>query len=105
MGLLDIFGIGKKKEKMQKFLADGAVTIDVRSAMEFKGGHPKGAINIPLDTISKNIKKIQKYNKPIITCCASGMRSGVAASQLKQAGLEVVNGGPWYKVQRLIEQK
>lgn len=73
----------------------GAVIIDVRSPGEFKGGHIQGAINIPLQSIQSSLNKIPK-GKPIITCCASGMRSSSAKSILKSAGYsDVHNGGGW----------
>ena len=72
----------------------GAMIIDVRTPAEFKGGHVKGAVNIPLQSLQANFSKIPK-NKTIITCCASGMRSGSAKSLLKAAGYTVHNGGGW----------
>lgn len=76
-------------------LQNGAMIIDVRTAGEFNGGHIKDAINIPVDRISSKINDIKKKGKPVITCCASGMRSGSATSVLKQAGVEAYNGGSW----------
>lgn len=73
---------------------EGAMIIDVRSPAEFNGGHIKGAVNIPLQAIQSSFNKIPK-NKVIITCCASGMRSGSAKSLLKAAGYTVHNGGGW----------
>jgi phage shock protein E len=73
---------------------EGAMIIDVRSPAEFNGGHVKGAVNIPLQAIKSSFNKIPK-NKVIITCCASGMRSGSAKSLLKAAGYNVHNGGGW----------
>ena len=73
---------------------EGAVIIDVRTPAEYKGGHIKGALNIPLQSLQSNLAKIPK-NKTIITCCASGMRSGSAKSILKSAGYDVHNGGGW----------
>jgi phage shock protein E len=73
----------------------GAIIIDVRTSQEFNAGHIKGALNIPLQSIDQHIEKIRKYNKPIITCCRSGARSGAAASQLKSRGIEAYNGGSW----------
>ncbi|MEY4791732.1 MAG: hypothetical protein RIT34_539 [Bacteroidota bacterium] len=73
---------------------EGAMIIDVRSPAEFNGGHIKGAVNIPLQAIQSSFNKIPK-NKVIITCCASGMRSGSAKSLLKSAGYTVHNGGGW----------
>jgi rhodanese-related sulfurtransferase len=73
---------------------EGAMIIDVRTPAEFKGGHVKGAVNIPLQSLQANFSKIPK-NKTIITCCASGMRSGSAKNLLKAAGYTVHNGGGW----------
>jgi len=76
-------------------LKDGAVIVDVRTKGEFAGGHVKGAINIPLDTLGSNLSRLKK-NKPVITCCASGMRSASARSILKMNGFEqVYNAGSW----------
>ena len=45
-------------------------------------------------TLQKNLSKISK-NKPVITCCASGMRSASAKGILQNNGFEVYNGGGW----------
>jgi rhodanese-related sulfurtransferase len=74
--------------------AQGATIIDVRSKAEYASGHIKGSINIPLDTLQNNLSKISK-NKPVITCCASGMRSASAKGLLQNNGFEVYNGGGW----------
>lgn len=95
--------MGGGNEAAKAALDNGAVIIDVRSPAEFSGGHAKGAINIPLNTIDKNIRKIKNYKKPIVTCCRSGARSGSAASTLKSQGIEVVNGGSWQSVQGLLD--
>lgn len=77
----------------KELLANGAVLLDVRTLGEFKGGSAKGAINIPLDQLGSKLKMLKK-NKAIITCCASGMRSGSATRLLKSKGFEeVYNGG------------
>ena len=95
MGLLDFLGLGTKSENIGEFIKKGAVIIDVRSIGEFQSGHIKGSKNIPLNTIGSKINEIKKLNKPVIACCASGMRSAQATSILKQNGIEVINGGGW----------
>jgi rhodanese-related sulfurtransferase len=56
-----------------------------------------------VDRISTQIDRIQKMNKPVILCCASGMRAGIAKSTLKRAGIKVVyNGGGWQSLLRKL---
>ncbi|MBK7183162.1 MAG: rhodanese-like domain-containing protein [Bacteroidetes bacterium] len=95
--LKKLFGMGPKVDLAQ-LIKEGAIIVDVRSKAEYAGGHVKGSINIPLDQLGSNLAKLKK-DKAIITCCASGMRSGVAKSQLKGKGYENVhNGGSWMNV-------
>ena len=94
MGLLD-FLLGNKTEKIQEFITKGAIIIDVRTPAEFNQGAIKGSKNIPLQTINAKINYIKKINKPVIMCCASGMRSGSATAILKSNGIETMNGGGW----------
>ena len=73
--------------------------IDVRTPMEFAGGHVEGSINIPLDTFGKKVNEILEIKEPIILCCASGMRSFSAYQFLTEKGCaNVSDGGPWYTV-------
>jgi rhodanese-related sulfurtransferase len=94
MGLFD-FLTGNKTEKIKDFHARGAVIIDVRTKGEFQQGAIRGSKNIPLQNINTQIAAIKKLNKPVIVCCASGMRSGSAASILNNQGIETLNGGGW----------
>lgn len=98
-----MFGLFKKlfnPTNYSELIKNGAKIIDVRTQGEFKGGHVKGSINIPLDQISNKIEKIKKMNTPIITCCASGMRSGSAKNILKNNGIDVYNGGSWLNLRK-----
>lgn len=80
----------------KELLKQGAVIVDVRSKGEYQGGHIKGSINIPVDSLAKNLDKLKDKSKPVITCCASGMRSATAKSILKSNGFtQVHNGGGW----------
>lgn len=95
-----LFGGNKaKQEKVLDLISQGGIIVDVRTPAEFKGGHIKGSKNIPLDTISAKAGGLKKLNKPIILCCASGMRSGQATSILKSKGIEAFNGGSWRSLQ------
>lgn len=98
MGLLSsIFG---KKADLDDVMARGGVIVDVRSVGEYKSGHVKGSINIPLDSLKSNLGKLNK-SKPVITCCASGMRSSSAKSILQSSGFsEVHNGGSWSSLRK-----
>jgi phage shock protein E len=99
--LKNLLGLGPKVDYKQ-LLVSGAQIIDVRSKGEFQGGHLKGSVNFPLDTLNLNVSKLKK-DKPIITCCASGMRSASAKSILKSNGFaEVYNGGSWTSFQNKI---
>ncbi len=98
--LKNIFGIGPKVD-MGELIANGAVIIDVRSKSEYVGGHLKNSINIPLNQLSGNIKNVKSKDHPIITCCASGMRSANAKSFLKAEGFtNVHNGGSWFSLKK-----
>jgi rhodanese-related sulfurtransferase len=72
--------------------------VDVRSDMEFMGGHVAGSINIPLHEIPQRIEEFKAMAQPIILCCASGNRSGQATAFLKQHGINCINGGGWMEV-------
>jgi len=96
-----IFGIGPKVN-YQELIVQGAVIVDVRTKGEYQSGHLKGSINIPLDNLGNNLSKIKK-DKPVITCCASGMRSASAKNILRSNGFkEVYNGGGWMSLQNKI---
>lgn len=97
-----IFGLGPKTD-FQQLIRQGAVIVDVRTKAEYNGGHIKGSKNIPLNSLGQNIKKIGKKDLPVITCCASGMRSASAKNILQSAGfIEVHNGGGWRNLQNKI---
>ncbi len=102
MGLLDIFGFGKKKIMIKELYERGAIIVDVRSTGEYQYGHIEGSLNIPLDTLEKKVKELKKKNKPLLLCCASGMRSASATSFLKSEGIECLNGGSWNSLERAI---
>ena len=87
-------GLGPKID-YKELVKNVAQIIDVRTRGEYASGHVNGSVNIPLNELSSSVAKIKK-NAPIITCCASGMRSASAKSTLSTLGFkEVYNGGGW----------
>jgi len=100
--LKNLLGFGPKVNYAE-LLKQGAVILDVRSKAEYQTGHIKGSLNIPVDSLSSQVGKL-KTGIPIITCCASGMRSATAKSILKSNGFaEVYNGGGWMSLQNKIK--
>ncbi len=94
-----LLGLGPKAD-LSELLKNGAVIIDVRSPGEYASGHVKGSVNVPLDSLKGKLGKFKK-DVPVITCCASGMRSGIARSAMLQAGFQkVYNGGSWHNLKK-----
>ncbi|MEN2434259.1 rhodanese-like domain-containing protein [Weeksellaceae bacterium A-14] len=90
----NLFGL--EKTDYAELVKNGAIILDVRSKDEFNSGHIKGAVNIPVNILQNNLSKLKDKNKPIITCCASGMRSASAKGILQNNGYtQVYNGGGW----------
>lgn len=89
-------------EDFGAMIKEGAQVIDVRSRQEYEGGHLKGSVNIPLQELPNHLNRIRK-EKPVIVCCASGMRSSTASDLLKAKGYTVYNGGGWTSLQRKLK--
>jgi rhodanese-related sulfurtransferase len=74
-----------------------AVVVDIRNADEFENGHIEQALNLPLDSIETNLKKLNKHKgKPLILVCQSGARTAKAVGILKKNAFEelyVLDGG------------
>jgi len=102
IGILKKLLGGAPKADFAELARNGAQIIDVRTRQEYAGGHIKGSINIPLNELQANMKKIKK-DKAVITCCASGMRSSSARGMLLSNGYsEVHNGGGWSSLQNKL---
>lgn len=85
---------------LEQLIKDPAATVvDVRTREEFSGGNVADSINIPLQELGENIEKFKSMQGPIILCCASGGRSGMATQILSSQGFKnVYNGGSWLNV-------
>lgn len=93
--LKSLFGMGPATDYAE-LVKNGATIVDVRTKGEYMSGHIKGSVNIPLDQLAANLAKLKDKSKPVITCCASGMRSATAKAILTNNGFtEVYNGGGW----------
>lgn len=64
--------------------------LDVRQPGEWRHGHIRGSENEPLMQLKRRLDRLPR-DKPIITVCASGHRSAVAARSLRRAGYTVEN--------------
>ena len=97
-----LFGIAPVADFAKK-VKEGSLILDVRSPAEFENNHNKGAVNIPLNTLSKKLNKLKKY-KFIISCYASVVGSASAKSVLKANGFEsVYNGRGWHSLNQKIQ--
>jgi phage shock protein E len=100
--LKNMFGMGPSVD-YSDLVKQGAVILDVRSKGEYSGGHIQGSVNISVDQLKSNLHRLPNKEKPIITCCASGMRSSTAKSILQSNGYSNVhNGGSWLGLKNKI---
>lgn len=76
-------------QAVQLMNREKAVVVDVCEAEEFAQGHIKGAINAPLSQFKPELAGLPKNKAtPVVVTCATGIRSGRAAAQLRKAGYE-----------------
>jgi rhodanese-related sulfurtransferase len=81
----------------------GSIYIDVRTVREFTGGHPKGAVNIPVafpdpgrgmmlnEEFVKVVAGHFPKDKKILVGCQAGPRADAAARLLQEAGYQDVS--------------
>src|SRR5574343_262053 len=68
---------------------EDAHVVDVREPDEYAAGHLPDAKNIPVAKLAERLGELEKFkDKPIIVCCASGLRSSKACAELKKQGFE-----------------
>ena len=98
-----MFGIfrSKRKDKIARFLKENPILLDVRTPSEFQNNHLEGALNIPVQSIGNQLEQVDK-ERPIITYCARGGRSTLAAAQLRKLGYRVVDAGGIRNLRRHI---
>ena len=89
-------------EKIQEYLKNGAVVLDVRTDAEYAEGHVDGSEHIVLDRIPGNIATIKDFGKQVIAVCRSGARSERAKDLLLDNDIDAINGGPWQNVESYL---
>ena len=89
MGLFDLFKRANMDESVQLWRdTQGAILLDVRTKEEFAGGHIDGAVNLPLQLITRAEEQFPDLQTPIFVHCQSGARSAQAVRILKEMGYE-----------------
>lgn len=74
-------------EATQLINREDAIIVDVREVDEFAAGHLPEARNIPAAKLADRIGELDKFkDKPLLVCCASGVRSNRACAELKKNG-------------------
>ena len=78
-------------EEDEKLPRDGSITLlDTRTPIEYRMGHAKGFINIPVDELRERIDELDK-SKPVYIICQSGLRSYIASRILIGNGFDAYN--------------
>lgn len=95
MGFLGNIFKSPAKAELKEKIQNGALLLDVREVDEYKSGHAKGSVNIPLFLLPTEMSRLDR-GKPIVVICLSGARSAQAVNLLKKQGFEAYNGGGWH---------
>ncbi len=77
-------------EKVKDILSDEIQFVDVRRVAEYAKGHAPHTINLPLNTLSREIDKLNP-EKPIYVICQGGYRSSLGTSVLENAKFRQVS--------------
>ena len=72
-------------EELRQEPALRPLVVDVRSPREWSADHIEGSLNLPLNHLAERLSEIPPSRR-IVVHCASGYRSSIAASVLKQHG-------------------
>lgn len=78
--------------------AGTAVLVDVREPLEWPSGVAKTAALLPFSDLRADGAQWRAFleqnrSRKLLLYCASGTRSGMAASQLRKAGFDAMNAG------------
>jgi hydroxyacylglutathione hydrolase len=89
---LDVPGLAERIDKEE------VVLLDVRDEAEWEAGHVEGSIHVPYQQLREEVPdEVRNADKPLAVACSGGIRSSMAASLLKRAGIKnvehVADGG------------
>jgi len=74
-----------------RLMNQGALVLDVRSRDQYDAGHVIDARNLPSADLASSVETLKKYrDKPVLTCCETGMTAGAAARTLREQGFSKV---------------
>ncbi len=93
---------GYNKNEIADYIKNEAILLDVRTQREWDTGHLENAIHIPLSELKKRTNEFKLLQKPVIVCCASGIRSAKAAKYLALQNIDAINGGRWTSLQKRL---
>lgn len=67
-------------------IPENAVLIDLREETDYAAGHIPGARLIPMGSLREEIRRIARFNSPILLYCYTGKKSEQAAELLQSRG-------------------
>ena len=79
----------------KKLVDSGYSYIDVRTETEFRLGHPRGALNVPIQRVMGSpanpdfvpvMQRAFAIDQGLVVACATGVRSRTASEALRRAG-------------------
>ena len=84
---------GMKSVNYQQLVQEGAVIVDVRTPGEFQGGHIKGSLNLPLQSLQGSLGKIPKNKTIKAAGSLNAKRLFIPKISPEKAVSQVGNGG------------
>lgn len=78
-----------RPHQARQLIQEGAVVVDVREPAQWRAGHIRGSVNIPLMDVLARRDELPEG--PVVTVCRSGPRSARAAELLAAYGHETYN--------------
>lgn len=80
-------------KEAKRWVARGAVLLDVRTREEHADGRIAGSKNIPVQELGARLSELPPHAE-VVVYCRSGGRSAAAAQLLRGAGHRVIDIGP-----------